>query len=172
MVDWNRLKDQALDLSDKAKEKANEAKELRSKSKQETKTILSNTVMGRTKNTTVRKDVTGDFYLSKTYDENAERFTFENIEFGGSSIISNTTGEVNTQGRTGSSLVGGMLAGGAGAVIGSSRKKKSKVNTTTTQQETIGKGLLHLRSKDTNEIKSIKFQTTKSGLDNYIRFFQ
>lgn len=171
MVDWNKVKGQALDLADKAKEKANEANENRKKSQQETKIKLVYSNMVQKKSTIIRKDVNGDYYVSQFYSEEAPRMDFENIEFEGSTITSKTSGTTETQGRMGSSLVGGALLGHTGAIIGSSRKKKGKINTTTTQEEKPGKGVLYLRDQDTKEIKPIKFQATESELNNYLRFF-
>lgn len=171
-MDWDKLKENAKKVADKSKELANEANENRQKSKQETKLKLRNKFMGQTKTTTVRKDINGMYYISNAYSEDSPRFTFENLEFGGSTVIQKTTGDVNQQGRAGSALVGGMLAGGAGAVIGGSRKRKSKVDTTTTSEEKEGKGVLHLRDVESNEIKSIKFQATASEILNMERFFK
>lgn len=167
MVDWNKVKSTGMQWGDKTKEKFNDANELRKKSAQETKLTLK----GSMSSTAVRKDINGDYYLSTMYSETEPRFAFENIEFAGSTITERTIGDIKKQGRSGSALVGGLLAGGVGAVAGASRKKKSKVNTKTTAEEKAGKGKVHLRSLDSHEIKTIKFKATSAEFDNIVRFF-
>lgn len=171
-MDWDKIKESAKKVADKTKELANDANETRIKSNQETKLKFKNKVMGQTRTTTVRKDTEGLYYLSSIYSEDADRYTFENLEFGGSTIIQKTTGSTSTQGRAGSALVGGMLAGPVGSIVGGARKRKGKIDTTTTNEEKEGKGVLHLRNAETNEVKSIKFLATASDLSNMERFFK
>lgn len=63
-----------------------------------------------------------------------------------------TTG--TTSGRTGSAVVGGLLAGNAGATIGGARKRK--INATTSQQEVDSIGLLTFGVFQTQEYLSIE----------------
>lgn len=171
MVDWNKLKGQAMNIADKTKEKVGEANELRKKSNQETKLKVTTRGFGSGNSTTVRKDVNGSFYLSAIYSEKEPRYDFENLEFAGSTVTQKTVGEVKKQGRVGSTVVGGLLAGGVGAVAGASRKRKDKVNTVTTQEEKPGKGTIYLRNQETGEIKTLKFLATQAEAENYLRFF-
>jgi hypothetical protein len=128
----------------------------------------------------IRKDGDGYYYFSKKYDNSSERFLFENYFWNGSTYtsttIANTQGSINQKGRSGSALVGGLLAGPAGAIIGSSRGKKSKVDTTTTsnttKQELGSDAKITFKSANTGEIKNIQVYATQSINDNLLRFLQ
>lgn len=124
---------------------------------------------------TIRKDVLGKYYVSNKYDQDAPRFSFERISWNGSTFTQETItkGDVKTQSRAGSALVGGMIAGPAGAIIGGSRKKKSKVDTksTTTTKEDGSEAIIYLRNSEDHSIKEIKAIFTTSDMNNAGSFF-
>ena len=162
-MDLDRLKEATQSFANKTKDTAIGMNELRKKSNKESKIKLKNTV--------VRKDIEGSYYLSNSYDENLPRYSFERIEFQGSQIKTKTTGDVKKQSRVGSAITGGLIMGPIGGIAGASRKRKDKINSTTVQEEKPGKGIVHLRNKETNEIKKIKFLATQSEFLNIERFF-
>lgn len=174
-MDWDMLRETAKTnakrMADKSVDFINEANDTSKKSNQETKLKLMNKSWGQTKVTFIRKDVEGLYYISNLYNEELPRFTFENLEFEGSTIIQETKGNIKKKSRTGSALAGGLILGPIGAVAGASRKRKNKVNTKTTSKETEGKGVLHLRNMETKEISSLKFTATGTELSNIERFF-
>lgn len=124
---------------------------------------------------TIRRDLNDYFYISNKYDPDAPRYTFDHFTWGGSTFTQTTTtkGEINTQGRSGSALVGGAIAGPIGAVFGGARKKKSKVDTTsmTTSNETGSKATIYLRNVSDQTIKEINTNLTSAEARNIENFF-
>lgn len=80
-----------------------------------------------------------------TADLSRKEYTLVNIDF---SPKYATTYNTVTQGRTGSAIAGGLLAGPAGAVIGSARKRKS--TTTTSTKEKPSYAMMTLIDSDGN----------------------
>lgn len=123
----------------------------------------------------IRKDLNNLYYLSNRYDENSQRYNFERISWNGSTFsqTTKTNGEAKTQGRMGSALIGGALAGPVGATIGSARKRKSKINTTskTTTTEEGSEVVIYLRNISDDSIKEVKAIATTSVFNNIQQFF-
>lgn len=144
-------------------------------SKKEQKVTVVTKSFGQQKNVVIRKDVESNYYLSSGYNPNSPRFTFERLDWGGSTFTQETItkGNIKTQGRVGSAIVGGAIAGSVGAIVGGSRKKKSKVDTksTTTTTETGSKATIYLRKQEDDSIKEIKTTLTTAQANNLERFF-
>ena len=81
-----------------------------------------------------RKAENGLYYFGNSFQEGAGHLKLVDFIWDGPQykLISKTTGTNKTQGRAGSALIGGAVAGPIGAISGASRGKKTKVNTTTT----------------------------------------
>jgi hypothetical protein len=144
--------------------------------KEQTIDIYTKKMFSKTPERTVlRKDINNLFYISNRYDENATRYTFERISWGGSSYTQTTitSGEAKTQGRMGSAIIGAGLAGAPGAMIGASRSKKTKINTTskTTTQENGSQAIIYLRNSEDGSIKEIKTAINTAGFNNLQQFF-
>lgn len=158
------------DMVDDTMYKHNESK------KEQTVNIYIKKMFSKTPDKIVlRKDLNGMYYLSSKYDENATRYSFERISWGGSSFSQTTvtSGDAKTQGRMGSAIVGGALAGPIGAVAGASRGKKSKINTTskTTTEESGSEAIIYLRSVEDDSLKEIKTTINNAGFNNLQQFF-
>ncbi|WP_225431491.1 SHOCT domain-containing protein [Limosilactobacillus reuteri] len=97
-----------------------------------------------------------------TADLSRKEYTLVNIDFNPKYA---TTYNTVTQGRTGSAIAGGLLAGPAGAVIGSARKRKS--TTTTSTKEKPSYAMMTLIDNDGNS-KDVAILTYQSSV-NFIR---
>lgn len=174
-MDWEKAKADAIvnikDFSEKMDKMAKESKEKGIRAKQETKIKLTKKVLGQVQYIYIRRDINGLYYISPVFNEYSPKFEFENLEFKGSKIIQKTTGTSEQQGRAGSALVGGLLAGSTGASIGGSRRRKSKIDTTTKIEEKEGKGVIYLRNLEDGTIKKVKFLANSADLANIERFF-
>lgn len=166
-MDWKKL---ANDAVDKTKEAASKANEYRMKDKQERKLNLTEVKFMQKKVITIRQDVEGNYYFGKLLNEESERYQFEGYEWKGANITSHTTTEGQIKGRSGSALVGGMLAGTAGSVIGGSRGRKTKSQSVTTNKEADTKAKLVFRNLETSQIKEITI-LNNSETDAKIRSF-
>lgn len=114
----------------------------------------------------LRSDKSGNYYFSNSFDEHADKFILTNYQWNGplydTVSTTRTTGNDKKQGRAGSAIVGGVVAGPVGAVVGASRKKNTKVDrtsvTTTTQKELDTECILTFINVETSEkvFKTIK----------------
>lgn len=171
-MDWkDQIKRTGSNLLDGAKNTYSKAKVYRDKSAQERKIRVDYDGVIRKTAETIRQDVEGYYYLSPMYNEEAERFTFETVEFEGSTVIAKTETKGEQKGRAGSALVGGLIAGPVGAAVGGSRKRKHKEKSKTVQEEKPGKGNIFLRSVETGEIKKVAFTATQQQFENIRLFF-
>lgn len=123
----------------------------------------------------IRKDISGKYYISNKFDVESPRYTFERISWNGSTFTQETLtqGDIKTQGRAGSALVGGVIAGPVGAIIGGSRKKNSKVDTksVTTSKESGSEAVIYLKSVDDSIIKEIRTIFTAAKMGSAESFF-
>lgn len=172
-MDW---KEKARSFGEKTKELSANAREYRRKDKKELKLKLSYKTFGQIKTNIIRKDTNGNYYISRTYNEDLPRYALEHIEFEGSTITQETLtkGSTKEKGRSGSALLGGALLGPVGALAGASRGRKGKTNakSITKKNEKPGKGKIYLRETETNNLKEIKFEATESEISNIERFFK
>lgn len=173
-MDWkekmNELSLKSKELAETAKDKYDDYKVIQKKANQEIHMKIGNKA--------IRQDINGLYYLGR-YSEDAPRFTFENIDFSGSEIITHTKGKTKRKGRAGSALLGGLVGnmvlpgvgGIVGAATGASRGKKGSYESTSTQEEKPGKGRIYLRSVVDGEIIQIPFKATSAEFENIKRFF-
>lgn len=129
---------------------------------------IINTVKNDGLDISVRKDKFGEFYFSKHFNVNSERFRLIDLDINypkyTSSKVTKTTGTTKQQGRMGSAAAGAFLGGTSGALIGASRGKKSTIDLTTTT-ETKVKGPL----MNTKTTAKLIFHSTETQKDKIIK---
>lgn len=167
----NYLDQADVEFTEWADDTFRKLRENRAKGKQETIMKINNKSFGVASITSIRKDINGLFYISPLYNETAERFTFENLQFSGSKTTQHTKTKGKLKGRSGSALVGGAILGPVGAIAGGSRKRKLNSVSVTETKDAPGKGTIFLRSVTSNTIKTVKFTATQAKFLNIKRFF-
>ena len=178
MVDWNSLKEKALDVTkagvDMAVEATKTGIENRQESNKELKLRFGNYIIRR------RQD--GLHYIGGYSKEPARLLEFAGYQFEGSTIEEKhiTKGKTKQKGRAGSALAGGLIGSAfspfgmvAGATIGASRKKKGKIDTQTKviREEKPGRAVLSMRDVHTGDVLTLKAKLTAVESGNVDRFF-
>jgi hypothetical protein len=183
MMDWDKIKKQAKNITDKTIEVAGETlekasakkaeiDEQRRKNKSERQLRIETAGMFG-KWLDIRRDKNDLYYFASSYSEDFPRFAFDGYEWGGANITTetNTKGDTETKGRTGQTLAGSIF-GTKGAIIGASGKRKGKINTKSTSKEveknTIG--ILNFYDIENDEYKEIKFKNNRET-DAKVRAF-
>ena len=142
--------------------------------------VVSHKTFGANSSVYIRRDKNDLFYFDKGYNEEAPRFLFQAYEWAGPNIetksVTKTTGTTKQKGRTGRSLVGGVLLGPVGAIAGSSGKRKGTIDTTAVttniENEKDSKAKLVFKSVETNEITEITIVNNSKKNAEILSFFQ
>lgn len=111
----------------------------------------------------VRRDKNDYFYISENYDEEAPRYTFEHLEYTGST-------KIRHRGRKKLGL-GPILDGNKAPFSRKHRIKNDIYGTSSVEEEKKGKGTVYLRNIKTDDIKELKFKANDAEIANVERFF-